>query len=190
MTTIGFVRHGVTSWNKEGREQGSSDVPLDAEGIQMAKRIADRLAEEDWDVIYTSPLVRAKMTAELIAKKKPDIALIVDNRLREMGGGLVEGTTEEERIAKWGPAWKSLEMGFESNEEIMSRGLGLVEDIVEAYPGKRVLVVSHGSFINKLIKALVPTQRFDAALDNTSLTIIKLQGDGNFCSLYNCTKHL
>ena len=46
MTIIGFVRHGVTAWNKEGRAQGSSDVPLDEEGMEMAERVADRLANE------------------------------------------------------------------------------------------------------------------------------------------------
>ena len=70
MTTIGFVRHGVTAWNKEGRAQGSSDIPLDDEGIEMAEHVAKRLAEEQWDVIYTSPLIRAKKTAEIIAAEK------------------------------------------------------------------------------------------------------------------------
>ena len=70
MTTIGFVRHGVTAWNKEGRAQGSSDIPLDEEGIEMAEHVANRLATESWDVIYTSHLLRAKKTAEIIAEKE------------------------------------------------------------------------------------------------------------------------
>jgi len=69
LTTIGFVRHGVTAWNKEGRAQGSSDIPLDDEGIAMAQHVAKRFAEEQWDVIYTSPLIRAKKTAEIIAER-------------------------------------------------------------------------------------------------------------------------
>ena len=67
MTIIGFIRHGVTAWNKEGRAQGSTDVPLDEEGIAMAERVAERIAKEQCDVIYTSPLIRAKKTAESIA---------------------------------------------------------------------------------------------------------------------------
>ena len=102
MTTIGFVRHGVTAWNKEGRAQGSSDIPLDEEGIQMAEHVAKRLENEHWDVIYSSHLIRAKKTAEIIAERKPDVEFFVDDRLRELGGGQVEGTTEAERIEKWG----------------------------------------------------------------------------------------
>ena len=70
ITTFGFIRHGVTAWNKEGRAQGSSDVPLDQEGIEMAQRLAERLAMEQWDVIYTSPLIRAAKTAEIIGERE------------------------------------------------------------------------------------------------------------------------
>ncbi len=112
MTTIGFVRHGVTAWNKEGRAQGSSDIPLDEEGIEMAEHVASRLETESWDVIYTSHLLRAKKTAEIIAEKKPTVELYVDERLRELSGGQVEGTTEAERIQKWGESWRELELGF------------------------------------------------------------------------------
>ncbi|CAM3248423.1 histidine phosphatase family protein [Filibacter tadaridae] len=190
MTTFGFVRHGVTAWNKEGRAQGSSDIPLDDEGIEMAERVARRLADEQWDVIYTSPLLRAKRTAEIIAEKKTDIKLVEDKRLRESGGGLIEGTTENERVAKWGYAWRKLEMGFEPNEDIISRGMGFIEEMKEAYPGKRVLVVSHGGFIGRLIKELVPIADFSMDLENTSVTIIELQEDRNQCHLFNCISHL
>ena len=81
MTTIGFVRHGVTAWNKEGRAQGNTDVPLDEEGIEMAERVADRIQLEEWDVIYTSPLVRAKKTAEIIAEKQSGAELFTQKAL-------------------------------------------------------------------------------------------------------------
>ena len=190
MTTIGFVRHGITAWNKEGREQGSSDISLDEEGIQMSRCIADRLAKEDWDIVYTSPLMRAKQTAELIVEKKPSMDLVIDNRIREIGSGLIEGTTEAERIEKWGQSWRSLGLGFESREETIVRGLAFIEEISRAHSGKRVLVVSHGSFIVELVEALIPTGNLGIALDNTSLTIIQLKKDQNICILYNCTKHL
>ena len=57
------------------REQGSSDIPLDEEGIAMTKRLADRLSGEQWDVISTSPLLRAKETAEIIAERMPNLPL-------------------------------------------------------------------------------------------------------------------
>ena len=190
MTTIGFVRHGVTAWNKEGRAQGNTDVPLDDEGIQMAERAANRIGLEEWDVIYTSPLVRAKRTAEIIAEKLPNATFLVDKRLGEIGGGMIEGTTENERVAKWGFDWRKKDMGFESEEVIIARGMSFVEDVKQAYPGKRVLVVSHGGFIARILRKLIPNGDFSSDIGNTSVTVVELNDDRNLCHLYNCMKHL
>lgn len=190
LTIIGFVRHGITAWNKEGRAQGSSDIPLDDEGMEMAKRVSNRLANEQWDAIYTSPQKRARQTAEIIADNMAGIELVVDDRLREVGGGMIEGTTEKERIEKWGEDWRRLDMGFELQESIISRGLAVLEEIKEKYPEQRILVVSHGSFIKRMLNELINDSTFDVSLDNTSLTIVDLQQDKSFCQLFNCTKHL
>ena len=190
MTTIGFVRHGVTAWNKEGRAQGTTDVPLDEEGIEMAERVADRIEQEEWDIIYTSSLIRAKRTAEIIAEKRPEIDFVVDKRLGEIGGGIIEGTTEAERVAKWGFAWRKMELGFEPEEDIIARGMSFIEDVKQAHPGKRVLVVSHGGFIGRIINVLVPNGEFVFDIGNTSLTVIELQDNKNLCHLFNCMKHL
>lgn len=190
MTTIGFVRHGVTAWNKEGRAQGNTDVPLDEEGIQMAERAAERLQGEEWDVIYASPLLRAKRTAEIIGKKHPGVDFLQDKRLGEIGGGLIEGTTEDERVNKWGLDWKNQDLGFEPEDVIISRGMSFVEEIKQKYPGKRVLVVSHGGFIRRLLSALVPTAEFSPSIGNTSVSIVELQDQENVCHLFNCMKHL
>lgn len=190
MTTIGFVRHGVTAWNKEGRSQGNSDIPLDAEGIQMAEHVATRLAAEQWDVIYSSPLLRAKKTAEIIAKRKPAIEVVLDDRLRETGGGQIEGTTMAERIEKWGESWRELDLNQEPHEEVVARGMVLIEDLKRKYPGQKVLVVSHGSFIGKVIRALVPEKELSDKIGNTSVTLVKLQETENYCELYNCMTHL
>lgn len=60
MTTIGLIRHGSTAWNKEGRVQGHTDNSLDAEGLQQAQLLAERLSTEQWDYIYSSDLLRAR----------------------------------------------------------------------------------------------------------------------------------
>ncbi len=156
----------------------------------MSHLVAKRISGEQWDVIYTSPLIRATKTAEIIADSMPDAHLLTDNRLRESGGGLIEGMTEGERVKKWGYSWRKLNLGLESSEEIISRGLDFIEDMKELYPDKRILVVSHGGFIGRLIKELVPYKDLTVDLANTSITIIKLQEDRNLCELFNCTKHL
>ncbi|MFC5589894.1 histidine phosphatase family protein [Sporosarcina soli] len=190
MTTFGFVRHGVTAWNKEKRAQGSSDIPLDEEGIEMAARVAKRLSSEQWDIICTSPQLRAKQTAEMIAERLPNLPFHSDSRLREVGGGLIEGTTEAERIAKWGESWRELDLGTEPFEEVIARGVDFLEEMKAKYPGKRILVVSHGGFIWRLLGVLIPEREFEKNLQNTSVTVVEVQEDVNLCHLYNCTKHL
>lgn len=191
MTTIGFVRHGVTAWNKEGRSQGNTDIPLDEEGIQMAEQIAARLENETWDVIYTSPLIRAKKTGEVIAKRKETIELFLDNRLCETGGGKAEGTTEAERVEKWGESWRDIDMEAEPEAEVIARGKSFIEDIKKKHPDEKVLVVSHGSFIRTLLKELVEDEEIQQSkVGNTSLTIVQLGEKVNHCEVFNCMAHL
>ncbi len=110
--------------------------------------------------------------------------------MREISGGMVEGTTEAERIEKWGQDWRQLDMGFETHESIISRGMESIDEIIEKHAGKRVLVVSHGSFIKRMLNELITDTVYDRGLDNTSLTIVELKDDKNRCQLFNCTAHL
>jgi len=188
ITTIGFIRHGVTAWNKLGREQGGLNIPLDEDGIRMSEKIADRLSGEGWQAIYTSPLQRAKVTAEIIAAKNPGVNFQVDKRLREIGSGLIEGTTEVERIERWGASWHTLNLNGEKSEQVIARGLHFIEDIKTKHAEENVLIVSHGSFISTLINKLSASKIVN--IDNSSLTIIEMHDDSNICTLVNCTKHL
>lgn len=187
MTIIGFVRHGVTAWNKEGRAQGSSNIPLDEEGVKAAKSLASRLVGEDWDIIFTSPMTRARQTADLLAEQTK-IEVIEDDRLRERSGGLIEGTTEEERQQKWGPRWRELDLQFESGKSVVARGLEFVNEQVQKYPNQRLLFVSHGSFIKRIIAAVMEDQKYAVKIDNTSLTTIDVEKKS--CVLLNDTTHL
>ncbi|QKY71073.1 histidine phosphatase family protein [Lentibacillus sp. CBA3610] len=189
MTTIGFVRHGITRWNKEGRAQGSSDIPLDEEGLKQAGMLAERLGVGEWDIVYSSDLLRAKQTAEIL-NGKLGTKLHLDSRLRERSGGLIERTTEEERVQKWGPNWRELDMKLESHDSIISRGITFINEISEKHMDQNVLIVSHGAFIKHLLKVLLPGSNKDESLNNTSLTsLVKCESGWN-CDLYNCTDHL
>lgn len=122
MTIIGLIRHGVTDWNREYRAQGHADIPLNSEGRRQAELLANRMQNEEWDYIYSSDLSRALETAETIGRMK-NIEVKIDKRLREMNCGLIEGTTEQDRVDKWGYGWARLDLGIESNEDIISRGM-------------------------------------------------------------------
>jgi probable phosphoglycerate mutase len=190
MTKIGIIRHGTTAWNKEGRAQGSSDIPLDNEGLSQARALGERLSMEHWDVIYSSNLLRAKQTAEIVGNHFGINNIIFDTRLREIGGGQIEGTTEEERVSKWGSNWRELDLGIESKEEGTSRALSFIEDIASKHIDKNILVVSHGSLIRNLLKGLLPHVNTEERLKNTSLTRIIKTSNSWDCELYNCTMHI
>ncbi|HDX9580155.1 TPA: histidine phosphatase family protein [Bacillus pseudomycoides] len=190
MTRIGIIRHGSTPWNKEGRAQGSSDISLDQAGMADAYKLAERLHKENWDVIYSSDLLRAKQTAEIIGEKLPNIPLNLETRLREAGGGQIEGTTEEERISKWGKNWRELDLGIESADRVIARGLSVIEEVVSKHENMNILIVSHGAFIRHVLKELVPHLHMAESPKNTSLTKLIQLENGWDSELYNCTVHL
>jgi 2,3-bisphosphoglycerate-dependent phosphoglycerate mutase len=189
MTTIGFIRHGSTAWNKERRSQGLSDIPLDEAGFLQATKLGKRISKEKWDVVYSSDLSRARQTAEAV-EQLANIPLFLDVRLREASGGQIEGTTEQERIEKWGEDWRSLDLGIESAESVITRAMPFIDEIVEKHPGQNVLIVSHGAFTRHMLKTLVPSIDLTISPKNTSITRLVKSEDGWNSELYNCTVHL
>lgn len=190
MTTIGLIRHGVTEWNYLGKAQGVSDIPLNDMGREQALRVGQRLSKEkDWDLIISSDLIRAIETANIIGSLLK-VPLIFDKRIREIDCGQIEGTTEQERIIKWGKNWRELNLGMERFEDVSKRGVEFLKEITSTYNGKRVLLVSHGAFIGLTLQKLLPQVFEKTYIDNTSITILNNISDEWNCSLYNCTKHL
>jgi len=191
LTTVGLVRHGITEWNELGRFQGTSDIDLNEAGRKQAEAIAERIAKgENWDVIISSHLSRAKETAQIIAAKLEDPILLEDKRIMELNCGEMEGTTEEERIEKWGENWSDIDLGMEPFENVARRGMDFLKELNETYKGKRVLVVSHGALIGLTLQNLLPDKFNKTYIDNTSLTILRNRLDNWNCELFNCTKHL
>ncbi|MBD1224727.1 histidine phosphatase family protein [Virgibacillus halodenitrificans] len=191
MITIGLVRHGITDWNVRGKAQGITDIPLNEEGKKQALQLGERLVlEEQWDVIVSSDLSRASETARIIGEKLNVPVDHYDQRLREKDFGIIQGTTEEERLVTWGENWRELDLGAEPMEAVAARGIACLNDLAGTYQNKRILVVSHGALIGSTLEGLFPGKFKETKMGNTSLTILdKIQGEWN-CSLYNCTTHL
>ncbi|SEN25973.1 histidine phosphatase family protein [Paenibacillus sp. OV219] len=188
---IGLIRHGKTDWNALGRIQGQTDIPLNNEGIRQAHALAYRLQHEamQWDAIISSDLSRAIETAAVISKALQIPLLPPDPRLRERFYGEIEGTTEAERLNRWGPEWKRCDCGQEGDASVRERSLAFVEETAAANEARNILVVTHGSLLAQLLKAMC-TELADKPIHNLSFSIME-RIDSNWNPLlHNCTLHL
>lgn len=139
-----ITRHGETSRNAEQRVLGRTDDPLSAKGKAQAAELAEKMKDIEIDVIFTSPLSRAKETAQTVAKSK-GLSLIVDDRLIETNFGDFEGAprySEEYQAAKR-DYFKRYPNG-ESYFDMAYRIYDFLFMLRREYADKRVLVVSHG----------------------------------------------
>lgn len=155
MTRLLVVRHGQSTWNAEGRWQGHSDPPLSAMGERQARAAAETVAQLGFDAIYSSDLVRARQTADLVAP--PDIAPVVVADLKERNVGEWEGLTGDEIDARFPGMREAHESppGFESDDALVGRVRpALVAIAAAASPDATVLIVSHGGVIRSLERSL------------------------------------
>jgi broad specificity phosphatase PhoE len=147
VTTLLLVRHGETDWNADGRLQGQTDRPLNDFGRRQARTLAEQLAGEELEAIYSSDLSRARETAEIVGERL-DLPVELDPELREKDWGTWEGLTAVER--------DRVEFVGESAEEHRERTLRALRRIAERHPGDgRVLVVTHGGSIRRVQTAVL-----------------------------------
>jgi broad specificity phosphatase PhoE len=118
VTTLLLVRHGETDWNAVGRLQGHTDRPLSDYGREQARRLADELAEEEFEAIYASDLARARETAEIVGVQL-QLPVVLDPDLREKDWGNWEGLTSTERLGV-----ELVGESTESHQERMLAALG------------------------------------------------------------------
>ena len=85
-----IMRHGRTDWNVRHKLQGRTDIPLNEEGRRMAEKAGEEYRDVPLDICYSSPLVRARETAEIVLSGR-NIPILTDDRLREMSFGEYEG---------------------------------------------------------------------------------------------------
>lgn len=189
MITIGLIRHGTTEWNLAGRMQGHMDTNLAEVGVLQAERLGERLKGEPWDGIISSDLLRAKQTAQTISDKTGTPLWGVDARLRERHFGQLEGTTLEERIQRWGEGWRGMDLGMESDDELLARWFSFLQNLESEHRSKKVLIVSHGGYIAPVLEHLMG-QPVESHLSNTSLTVVRREVSVWNCLLMNCTAHL
>lgn len=140
MTTLLLVRHGETDWNAERRWQGHADVHLNARGLAQAHALAERLASERIDAIYTSDLSRARETADVLGARFR-VPVVPNPGLREIDVGSLEGMIDNQGDQPW---------DGEAHEAHAERVLRAIHRIAALHPGGRILVVTHGGSMRRV----------------------------------------
>lgn len=191
------VRHGESLYNAEGRVQGRADVSLSELGRRQAAAVAEALAGEPLDAIYSSPLARARETAHFLGAATGLPIELVDD-LMEIDVGVFQELlwmqiAEVHPEAAW--RWHSRDPdyripGGESRRDLMIRGARALERIRDR--GYRsVAVFAHGGLLTAAFKALlgIPAERSPFALSNASISRVGWEKAFQLLSL-NETGHL
>lgn len=142
---IYIVRHGQTDWNVLRKIQGQVDTELNETGIKQAEIIRDELINVPIDLIISSPLIRAKKTAEIINENR-NIPIIYDERIMERDFGEYEGVdiNDVDTSGFWDYYLNETFDKAESIREFFNRVYSFYDEVLEKYQDKNVLVVSHG----------------------------------------------
>ena len=177
---IFIVRHGETDSNKARKLMGKGvDEPLNIEGIKQAYEFAKKIHKDDFDVIFTSPLKRAKQTADIISKET-NIPIIEKDEIVERDFGSMSGKSWDEMIAEikseninfkekdFEQKYDYRPYGGECVEDVKERLLKFITELKTNYSDKKVLVVAHGG-IMKLAHLLFKEKTMDSTPDNATI---------------------
>ena len=192
MVEIFFCRHGQSKHNEKKLIQGQIDSELTDKGREQAKNLSETLSDENFDLIYSSDLKRARETAEII-QENHDKELMETEKLRERNLGELEGKhyTEWDQVNaedhhSWSPK------NGESLKEHKKRVCGVLDQIRQENP-KKVLIVSHGGSIKAAITAVLKCdsrQSWRLNIENCSITRLKSKDEGWIIEEVNNTAHL
>ena len=149
MIKLYVVRHGKTDWNDLNIMQGLTDIPLNEEGRRQAKALAQQIDLANIDLCFSSPLKRARETADIIVGEK--IEVVEDQLLVERNWGEYERKTIDfDLVCRQWSDFDDKTGNVESVRECLNRAKVFLDKIKKEYPNKRILVVSHGGFIKAL----------------------------------------
>lgn len=190
LCSLYIVRHGETDWNKEGKLQGQVDIDLNKTGQRQARLLAKKFRVLHFDAIFSSDLLRAKQTAEILALEHK-LAVDTTKVLRERNFGRLEGKVAKE-------AWQELKKELdtfnrlpheqkksfrfadeETDEELLERFITFLREVAVGYQGKTVLIVCHGGLMRPLLIHLGHGSYDNwpaGTIENTGY--IKLESDG------------
>lgn len=179
------IRHGETDWNVEGKLQGREDIPLNENGILQAIECQKALRKITFVTIQTSPLLRAKKTAEIIALPH-ECPLVINYNLIERDYGRLSGLTPRERQIVERQEYPTK---VEPWDVLALRAYNTVQNLAKLYPQGSVAVVSHGAWINALL-AVVSNRKVGTGktkLKNVCINLLRKESSGWKIGFLNLT---
>lgn len=174
ITTIYVIRHGQTDGNKLRVFQGQIDTPLNDTGREQVLETCKSLVKLgiNFDVLISSPLSRAVETASIIKSFFPSKKeIIIEPEAIERAFGDAEGIplSPENYNKIMNGEFNNLETEF----QIMRRGRRLIDRLLEKYPGKIIIIVTHSHFLKACFKPYIQSLRFDSKTKNAGISVLK-----------------
>ena len=194
-----LVRHGLTDWNYTHRFQGRTDVPLNEAGLLQAEKTARRIESWPVDAVYSSPLTRARQTADIVTARLNKPTTIIDD-LIEVCFGSWEGLyfkekmeKKDETLMKWlADPFFNAPPGAEEWDSIKLRAERAVNSVLDS-EHKHIVIVSHGGIIRALLVmflGLDPHTVWKIRSSNCSLTGIEIKEYETSLAFANDDLHL
>lgn len=188
---IYLIRHGETYWNEKRLLQGSTDIELNDYGRELARITSEAMKDVPFEIIYSSPLVRARDTAEIMRRDR-QIPIVVDERLREMNFGVLEGEylpdmekdhTSQLYYLNREPD-KYIPENGESFQQVTERAREFIEQVL--VPAKEkydtVLIAAHGALIRCFLRCIEQREIKDfwkcAPHRNCAVTLVEMDAQG------------
>jgi broad specificity phosphatase PhoE len=199
MARLLLVRHAQTKLHKADRFWGKTDIELSETGTRQAEQLRDRLARTKIDAVYSSTLLRARETADIIASRHK-IKTIALKELCECSFGYAEGLTFQEIAEKFPGLAAELARGeavsFPGGEslEALDRRVGVFMEKVDLLKTEsKIAIIAHGGPLRLLVCRLLGLDIrhwLQLRMDHASLSIVETYPQGNILTLLNDVSHL
>ncbi|GCE22952.1 histidine phosphatase family protein [Dictyobacter kobayashii] len=199
-TRLLLVRHGQTAQSREDAFCGVTEVPLTETGRKQAQQVAERLRGQSIDALYCSPQIRARDTAEPIARAL-QLEIQLREALREMNFGIWENQPRAylsehypRELSHWEQgSWMTQIPEGETQQAVITRVVPCVIELLHKHAGQTVLLVSHKStlrlLVGHVINMALPASRC-LRLDPASITELSIADDQAQLIYHNDTSHL
>ena len=199
-TRICFIRHGETDWNKEKRIQGHTDISLNEVGRAQALAMAFNAAHQRFHAIYSSDLLRAQETAQVLAQREDHTVKLLP-QLRERHYGIFQGITAAQGAERYPQAYahylaRDLDYDFETGESLRRFAERVSEGIdwlVRHHSGQTIAAVSHSGVLDVIYRRAtnrpLSTPR-DFKIPNCALNWFHFDGQGWHLEAWGDRHHL